>query len=183
MRHLSFSHTLLLMSSAPSVDNWQTALRKQYMRRDPTANPIGPEPPAESRQPTRELSELPVGEIKDESQAVTPAVEAEQHTALPDEKDVPDGGSHDTNPEAETRGGSAQPPRDIKEEEAAEQPPPTETEESKDWLELPMLDKLDSMHLLTEWQFQNPHRLRQIMKSDDEYASWVSPPCHGDASG
>ena len=48
-------------------------------------------------------------------------------------------------------------------------------EESKNWLDLPMLVKLDSMHLLTEWQFQNPTRLRTIMKSDDETATWVRP--------
>lgn len=45
--------------------------------------------------------------------------------------------------------------------------------ERKDWLDLPMLTKLDSMHLLTEWQFQNPTRFRTLMKSDDEDASWV----------
>lgn len=50
----------------------------------------------------------------------------------------------------------------------------TEREESRDWLDLPMLVKLDSMHLLTEWQFQNPTRLRTLMKSDDETATWVS---------
>jgi hypothetical protein len=49
-----------------------------------------------------------------------------------------------------------------------------ENEESKDWLDLPMLTKLDSMHLLAEWQFQNPTRLRTIMKDDDEGAQWVS---------
>lgn len=54
-----------------------------------------------------------------------------------------------------------------------EESPPKE--ESKDWLDLPMLVKLDSMHLLTEWQFQNPIRLRTIMKSDDETATWVRP--------
>lgn len=48
-----------------------------------------------------------------------------------------------------------------------------EEEESKDWLDLPMLEKLDSLHLLTEWQFQNPYRLRQLMKDDDDGANWV----------
>jgi hypothetical protein len=37
-----------------------------------------------------------------------------------------------------------------------------------------MLVKLDSIHLLMEWQFQNPQRLRTIMKNDDETALWVS---------
>lgn len=45
---------------------------------------------------------------------------------------------------------------------------------SKNWLDLPMLEKLDSMHLLTEWQFHNPTRVRTMMKTDDEMATWVS---------
>jgi hypothetical protein len=45
-----------------------------------------------------------------------------------------------------------------------------------DWLGLSMIQKLDSMHLLTEWQFQHPMRLRTLMKSDDEDASWVGQP-------
>ncbi len=49
-----------------------------------------------------------------------------------------------------------------------------EEEESRDWLELSMLEKLDSMHLLMEWQFQNSTRLRTLMKSDDDLATWVS---------
>ncbi|KAJ6603991.1 hypothetical protein B0H10DRAFT_1957566 [Mycena sp. CBHHK59/15] len=40
-------------------------------------------------------------------------------------------------------------------------------EEPKDWLGLPMLTKLDSIHLMTKWHFQNPKRLRSL-KSDDE---------------
>jgi hypothetical protein len=44
----------------------------------------------------------------------------------------------------------------------------------KDWRDLPMLLKLDSMHFLTEWQFHNPQRLRSLMKDDDETAQWVS---------
>ena len=46
-------------------------------------------------------------------------------------------------------------------------------EESKDWLTLPMLTKLDSLHLLTEWQFHNVNRLRTVMKDDDETAQWA----------
>jgi len=46
-------------------------------------------------------------------------------------------------------------------------------EESKDWLTLPMLTKLDTLHLLTEWQFHNVNRLRTIMKDDDETAQWA----------
>jgi hypothetical protein len=48
-------------------------------------------------------------------------------------------------------------------------------QKSTDWFDLPMLAKLESMHTVTEWQFQNPTKLRTIMKSDDEYAAWVCP--------
>ena len=48
-------------------------------------------------------------------------------------------------------------------------------DEPKDWADLSMLEKLDSMHIVTEWHFQNPLRLRQLMRSDDETASWVCP--------
>jgi hypothetical protein len=51
-------------------------------------------------------------------------------------------------------------------------------QEPTDWLDLPMLAKLDSMHRLTEWQFQNPTRLRTLMKSDDEDATWVHLPVY-----
>lgn len=43
----------------------------------------------------------------------------------------------------------------------------------KDWSELTMLEKLESMHTLAEWHFMNPTRLRSLMRSDDEYANWV----------
>lgn len=47
-------------------------------------------------------------------------------------------------------------------------------QESLDWLDLPMLIKLDSMHIVTEWQFDSPLRFRTLMRSDDDTASWVS---------
>jgi len=52
-----------------------------------------------------------------------------------------------------------------------------EQQKSMDWFDLSMLEKLESMHALTEWQFHNPTRLRMIMKSDDELALWVSSSC------
>jgi hypothetical protein len=65
-----------------------------------------------------------------------------------------------------------------------EEPPSAEDNQEQDeddkavaqaveWSDLDMNQKLDAMHTLVEWQFQNPLRLRQIMKSDDELASWV----------
>jgi hypothetical protein len=52
---------------------------------------------------------------------------------------------------------------------------PIEDTRPRDWADLPMLIKLDSLHLLTEWQFQNVNRFRSTLKSDDETANWVSP--------
>jgi hypothetical protein len=49
-------------------------------------------------------------------------------------------------------------------------------QKSTDWFDLPMLAKLESMHTVAEWHFQNPTKLRTIMKSDDEFATWVRSP-------
>lgn len=43
----------------------------------------------------------------------------------------------------------------------------------RDWVDLSMLEKLESLHTIIEWHFQNPTRLRHVMRSDDENASWV----------
>jgi hypothetical protein len=61
-------------------------------------------------------------------------------------------------------------------EEPIEEPPSDDSpdQESRDWISLSMLEKLDSLHLLTEWQFQSPHRVRTLMKTEDDQASWVS---------
>lgn len=62
----------------------------------------------------------------------------------------------------------------AKPEEDAQSPSEAvEDTRPQDWLDLPMLVKLDSMHALTEWQFHNVNRFRSTMRSDDEYASWV----------
>lgn len=69
-------------------------------------------------------------------------------------------------------------------EQSLEQPSPgghfavqpdvsAENNDADDWFGLSMIQKLDSMHLLTEWQFQHPMRLRTLMKNNDEDASWV----------
>jgi hypothetical protein len=52
--------------------------------------------------------------------------------------------------------------------------PDQDASELRDWHDLPMLLKLDSMNILVEWMFHNPHRIRFIMKDDDETAQWVS---------
>ncbi|KAJ7895858.1 hypothetical protein B0H13DRAFT_2034594 [Mycena leptocephala] len=138
----------LASSSRSSLDNWQAALRKQHNRRDPTSNPIGPEPHSASPEPR----------YRYESVSVDDATRLEGDLAASDMA----GSALASDSRANT------------EEKASPTPDPTgeEEQESKNWLDLPMLAKLDSMHLLTEWQFQNPTRLRTLMKSDDEDATW-----------
>jgi hypothetical protein len=60
-------------------------------------------------------------------------------------------------------------------QEVEDETEPGETSVSVDWFDLPMLAKLESMHLVTEWQFQKPTRLRTLMRSDDDLATWVRP--------
>ncbi|KAG6878075.1 hypothetical protein C0992_008655 [Termitomyces sp. T32_za158] len=169
-----------------SLQNWQTALRKQYRKRDPAANPIGPEP-----------------RVEEPEQGSSPPPEEQEGSHQPLNKDQstenPEGIDSSLNGEAEDMKGkvsdstrtstiergfsiddsinepSVQPSEigsiQIKQPSVTEEP-----EESKNWLELPMLTKLDSMHLLMEWQFHNPTRLRTLMRSDDENASWRIEP-------
>ncbi|KAF5327060.1 hypothetical protein D9619_004614 [Psilocybe cf. subviscida] len=165
-----------------SVDNWQNALRKQYLKRDPDANPLGSEP-EKTRHSTKELEEPTESlEQKDEKDDGPEQQNDESAHEKPtaDEMDTnPDTPAADTEPKADpsTRQSSAVPKEaasDIKEETV----PPQAEEESKlvDWFDLPMLTKLETLHTLSEWQFQNPTRLRMVMKSDDELASWRIEP-------
>ncbi|KAF4596441.1 hypothetical protein EYR38_007828 [Pleurotus pulmonarius] len=144
-----------------SLDNWQTALRKQYFKRDPQANPLGGDAPTDryskSVEPTA-LTLLPKSEADDANDlgASEDALQSEEqtqdHKAMTPTDSIP---LLDTKQMSVSVSGG---------------------EGVKDWLQLPMLEKLDSMHLLTEWQFQNPTRLRQIMKTDDEAATWRVEP-------
>ncbi|KAJ7716810.1 hypothetical protein DFH07DRAFT_861834 [Mycena maculata] len=159
-----------------SLDNWQAALRKQHNRRDPASNPIGPEPYTGSPEPRYRYESVSVDEP-------TPA--PPDHGAVESHEDVDGGPTSEKDPEDD----SATLPRqeateETKEEEgenAHKEEGEEERPESKDWLDLPMLTKLDSMHLLTEWQFQNPTRLRTLMKSDDDDATWRIEPIGYDA--
>lgn len=161
------------------MDNWQTALRKQYFKRDPRENPLGPEPPrspAAESSPAPEASEKIKIEDNHADEGDTPMVSTTHPTPAPEETTEEQKEQH--NAERASMETAASPP--AKDEtgtpaslaDAENSPPPQE--ESKNWLELPMLAKLDSLLLLTEWQCQNPQRLRTIMKSDDENALWVS---------
>jgi hypothetical protein len=147
-------------------------LRKQYARRDPQADPLAPLI-VDHTSPELSLSAALDGEpitVHDLP------FEGASHP-IPASKEVNDVDTIENAPSpsaealtasvdatTETNGGSVPPPSDSE--------PSMETRHH-DWLQLPMLTKLESMYTLTEWQFMNPNRLRQQMKSDDEDASWV----------
>ncbi|EGN99035.1 hypothetical protein SERLA73DRAFT_54656 [Serpula lacrymans var. lacrymans S7.3] len=150
-----------------SLDNWQTALRKQYNKRDPDSNPIGPielDPSANNPQSSRTSAAPdfgPSGNLADEKGDETSAYALDQACIT----------KYTTEDPLDAPG--------VQEEEGPSSPvQPNElpTEDSKNWLDLPMLTKLESMHTLMEWQFQNPHRLRTLMKDDDETAQWRIEP-------
>lgn len=103
----------------------------------------------------------------------TDQVQDEAHNTVPMATEDDDVGS-----QLETKARQGEEDAKVPEKEGDDQPvecpkAEEEEEESKDWLHLPMLEKLDSLHLLAEWQFQNPYRLRQLMKDDDDGANWV----------
>ena len=137
-----------------SINNWQIALRKQYNKRDPQANPFGPEQKiyALSNQDDN-IQPIEAGVA---SQAVDiPALAScsTSHTGCSDHRNVKLVLHHQILDENDS---------DMSDKDT-----------SINWLHLPMLSKLDSIHTLIEWQFQHPARLRNIMKSDDESALWV----------
>lgn len=65
---------------------------------------------------------------------------------------------------------------DMKQEDQPDEPEDVVDEfvEKIDWPSLELSKKLDILHDLCEWHFQNPTRLRVSMKDDDEDALWVS---------
>ena len=150
-------------------------MRKQYKKRDPDLNPIGPEPVVEHPTPAPDSpDDDDDGEHKTDSVSIPGSSsellrgDASQADAMKDddhseERDLPRDSSNDVNLD------------EIKVESTCTvaTPQPESQEESKDWLTLPMLSKLDSLHLLTEWQFHNTNRFRTIMKDDDETAQWA----------
>lgn len=153
-------------------------MRRQYLRRNPLANPIGPEPKAPSRE-----SSLDPSEKEEDAEEVAKEEDKSEEESKPAQEAMDVDSEELHNFDAAARGEPSsntkqEPLEDVKipediPAESDDQLREVEEEESKDWLELPMLDKLDSLHLLTEWQFQNPYRVRQLMKDDDDAANWV----------
>lgn len=125
-----------------TAENWQAALRRQYLKRDPN-NP--------SLVRDTNTSTAP-------SQSITPQPEL-------------DGSHEEDEAGAGTLSNDSGPPQSIEEFVAS----------SKDWLLLPTLQKLDSLHTVSEWHFHNPMRLRTLMKSNDDNADWRTEPIGYDA--
>lgn len=192
-----YSHEYHSFALLHSLDNWQTALRKQYRKRDPTANPIGPEPRSLSPEP-RSSSPAPgvhdhpteervIGLVSTPSPSTHPDTNIHTDPDMDGEMDPPDPTRASTleldrGPSlgARAKGLSVQPsePDSLHASSGHLGDYPEVQEEVRDWFELPMLTKLDSMHLLAEWQFQNPMRLRTLMRSDNDDATWVCfSPC------
>lgn len=162
-------------------------MRKQYLKRDPDANPLGVEPPAPSRKPSREptvLSEAVVetgDDAKDgESLPHTPqanAVENEASTAEPSSPAAPENAAHEETEVQEEKEKLREPSHaDTAKTEGDVIEDTTPQDETKNWLDLPLLTRLDTLHLLTEWQFQTPHRLRTFMRDDGDAGHWVRLP-------
>ena len=135
-----------------SIDNWQSALRKQYSKRNPQANPLGPE---KINALSNSDDTQPV-----EREAAFRAVDTPSLMSC----SSPNPGHSDV------RNGKLVLHHQIFDENNSNR---NENDASINWLHLPMLSKLESLHTLIEWQFQHPTRLRNIMKSDDELALWV----------
>ncbi|KAF8650986.1 hypothetical protein AX16_004972 [Volvariella volvacea WC 439] len=164
-----------------SLDTWQNALRKQYSKRDPAANPIGPEsaPPIDASPSPGAPGEGEEGDSDKEVLGDEDALVVAE--SVSDKEREVDMGFLSTRRDSDDAG---EPSKEQGAQPSASQglTKPPLVSESKDWNSLPMLAKLDSLHVLTEWQFQNVTRLRQIMKCDDEEAClWRVEPVGYDA--
>lgn len=156
-----------------SVDNWQTALRKQYNKRDPFANPIGPDPSTNSRNEENDHDSSEENKAEHMDTFIHKYDARSQETSAlttPSSIEVIPSNSTRHSSVSEDRH-ALEPASDIKGKGIQQW--------SIDWFDLPMLAKLESLHTLAEWHFQNPTRLRMIMKSDDDFATWVRVPFPG----
>ncbi|KAF8558093.1 hypothetical protein OG21DRAFT_1595512 [Imleria badia] len=169
--------TTLTQDRKITPDSWQNVLRRQYQRRDPEASPIGLiarsthfilESSRASTPYLGTLSEAPLDELEHEN-------EFQEHDHL----------ASAPSPENVCVESSVDDPEHISAAKVEEKDASSETlevpDKQIDWLDLSMLEKLESLHTLAEWQFHNPHRLRQQMKTDDEQATWRIEPIGYDA--
>ncbi|KAH8093710.1 hypothetical protein BXZ70DRAFT_376563 [Cristinia sonorae] len=178
-----------------NLDNWQTALRRQYLRRLPEANPIGPEPQVVYSDVENDDEEPEETHDDPQQPSSDPPEQPPDTPADPPLDEVPTTNGH-LEPETPAAGTPSRESSKSKRKSkkkgkagsraqsrgAANGEPQFQFQgETKDWLNLPLLEKLDSLHLLMEWQFQNPTRLRQIMRDDDDTAQWRVEPIGYDA--
>ncbi|KAF5392324.1 hypothetical protein D9757_001368 [Collybiopsis confluens] len=156
-----------------NLHNWQTTLRRQHNKRNPKLNPIGPEPFKEmddSRYIYQAISPEPES-IQNQNDGAA-ATDGPGQLASTEQDETSKLKYEDSSLDPATRQQSLA--NDPSSDDSSQQ-------ESKDWLSLSMLEKLDSLFLLTEWQFQSPHRVRTLMKTDDDQASWRIEPIGYDA--
>ncbi|KAH7884569.1 hypothetical protein F5I97DRAFT_1929415 [Phlebopus sp. FC_14] len=157
-----------------TADNWQASLRRQYVRRDPNASlllllghvqSVVTDSPRGSTAPTVQTSvssETPRNEGNDWEKGDNALVDGDMAS-----RDTTENSYHTVELQVEDQ----EPEQDI----------PEGSEKQINWLDLPMLTRLDSLHTLTEWQFHNPHRVRSQMRDDDETAQWRIEPVGYDA--
>ncbi|KAH8831589.1 hypothetical protein DL96DRAFT_1778640 [Flagelloscypha sp. PMI_526] len=170
-----------------TLDTWQTALRRQYFKRNPSLNPIGPEPPSESPYSSRNATPEPTdpkdGSVKPEDSRncseQPPATEMD-NTSLRDTSEQPTE-DHSTSPEQPAANDPSKQEPIHANSAPKHEDEEMEVEESKDWFDLDMPAKLDSLHLLTEWQFHNATKLRQMMHAGDGELDWRIAPIGYDA--
>ena len=158
-----------------SLDTWQTALRKQYKKRDPDLNPIGPEPVVQLPTPSPDSPTDPDDEELKAESVSTPGPSSGRTLGNTHQSNAAEADDHDLKSSHSARSATELEPDEMKFEPMNVEGSPLDVpaDESKDWLSLPMLTKLDSLHLLTEWQFHNVNRIRTIMRDDDETAQWA----------
>ncbi|KAI0259866.1 hypothetical protein BC834DRAFT_973901 [Gloeopeniophorella convolvens] len=174
-------HRLLVTATLDrklSIDHWQTALRKQYKKRDPGLNPIGPEPVVQLPTPSPDSPEADDDEGPKDESVSTPGPSSVNFAGDVHMADGARDGDQERKPEPSVEPSEGMKTESVKNEStmADDALESKAEEESKNWLELPMLTKLDTLHLLTEWQFHNVSRLRTLMKDDDETAQWRIEP-------
>ncbi|KAJ2929378.1 hypothetical protein H1R20_g7729, partial [Candolleomyces eurysporus] len=144
-----------------SAENWQNALRRQYDKRDPEANPLGSPSTVVHTAANSRFSSIVKDEVEDAED------EAQE------QKDGETAGQEDATSTRHTSPQIDEKPLNKVDKRA---PNAADDKPTVEWSSLSMDQKLESLHTLVEWQFQNPTRLRMIMKSDDEYASWRAEP-------
>ncbi|KAI0084113.1 hypothetical protein BDY19DRAFT_997962 [Irpex rosettiformis] len=167
-----------------TISNWQTGFRKQCMKRGGAYNPLGPEPVVPSQnstpEPEKHVENLEEKvavkpEVQNECSASLDTTETREQTLAPsvEQQTFVFGGCAEEKEEDTVKLGGVE----QSEHQGSDEPP----QQSRDWSEFSLTEKLKALHTLTEWQFDNPHRLRQQMKDDGDHGLWRIEPIGYDA--